>query len=112
MRIRRSSPVASIESIVRKTDPAIWYFQSPFIIDPQSLHMETTMNGSPSGTLRLENEVVLVDASGKPIGQQDKLTAHRLGQLHLAVSVFVFDGARRLLLQRRAGSKYHSGGLW
>jgi len=70
------------------------------------------MNGSPSGTLRLENEVVLVDASGKPIGQQDKLTAHRLGQLHLAVSVFVFDGARRLLLQRRAESKYHSGGLW
>lgn len=43
-----------------------------------------------------------------PIG---KLEAHRLGQLHLAVSVFVFCGDR-LLIQRRAAGKYHCGGMW
>jgi len=59
-----------------------------------------------------ETDVVLVDETGKPVGHQDKLIAHRLGQLHLAVSVFVFDHAQRLLLQRRADPKYHSGGLW
>lgn len=74
--------------------------------------METTANGSASEARIAENEVILVDESGNPIGRQDKLTAHRLGQLHLAVSVFVFDDSNRLLLQRRAESKYHSGGLW
>lgn len=74
--------------------------------------METTANSSASEARLPENEVVLVDASGNPIGHQEKVMAHRLGQLHLAVSVFVFDDAKRLLLQRRADSKYHSGGLW
>lgn len=41
----------------------------------------------------------------------DKMEAHRQGALHLAVSVFVMAGDR-LLLQRRALSKYHCGGLW
>ncbi|MDN2581086.1 NUDIX domain-containing protein [Aquibium sp. ELW1220] len=40
-----------------------------------------------------------------------KLDAHYRGQKHLAVSVFVFAGAR-LLVQRRASGKYHSGGQW
>ncbi|MBU2580172.1 MAG: NUDIX domain-containing protein [Alphaproteobacteria bacterium] len=52
-----------------------------------------------------------IDASGRlyPI---EKLTAHRDGGvLHLAISIFVFSKGR-LLLQRRAPEKYHSGGLW
>ena len=40
-----------------------------------------------------------------------KMEAHRQGALHLAVSVFVMSGDA-LLLQRRALSKYHCGGLW
>jgi len=40
-----------------------------------------------------------------------KLEAHRLGQHHLAVSVFIFAGDR-LLIQQRADGKYHCGGLW
>lgn len=43
-----------------------------------------------------------------PVG---KLEAHRRNLRHRAVSVFVFDGDR-LLVQRRAASKYHSAGLW
>jgi isopentenyl-diphosphate Delta-isomerase len=60
----------------------------------------------------MEERVVLVDISDCAIGTEDKLAAHRSGVLHRAFSVFVFDGARNLLLQRRARTKYHSGGLW
>lgn len=42
----------------------------------------------------------------------EKMEAHRAGQLHLAVSVFVHDAAGRLLVQRRAASKYHCPGEW
>jgi isopentenyl-diphosphate Delta-isomerase len=41
----------------------------------------------------------------------EKMKAHVDGQLHLAISVFVFDGDR-LLIQQRARGKYHCGGLW
>lgn len=51
---------------------------------------------------------VAADGSLYPI---EKMQAHLTGQLHLAVSVFVFDGDF-LLLQRRARGKYHCGGLW
>ncbi len=41
----------------------------------------------------------------------EKLKAHEDGTLHLAVSIFVFCGPK-LLIQKRAASKYHCGGLW
>ena len=41
----------------------------------------------------------------------DKLEAHLSKIRHVAVSIFIFDGCK-LLLQRRADSKYHSAGLW
>jgi isopentenyl-diphosphate delta-isomerase len=41
----------------------------------------------------------------------EKLKAHEDGTLHLAVSIFVFCGPN-LLIQKRAMSKYHCGGLW
>jgi len=56
--------------------------------------------------------VVLVDTNDREIGTYPKLAAHQDGKLHRAVSVFVFDGNDRLLIQRRAEVKYHSGGLW
>lgn len=55
----------------------------------------------------------LVDGSGATIGTAEKLAAHRApGLPHRAFSVFLFDGAGRLLLQRRAAGKYHSPGVW
>ena len=60
----------------------------------------------------MEERVILVDEAGREIGSEAKLTAHRLGRLHRAFSVFVFDSGGRLMLQRRATGKYHSGGLW
>lgn len=58
------------------------------------------------------DEVVLVDDRDQVLGTMDKLKAHREGVLHRAFSVFLFDHDGRLLLQRRAETKYHSGGLW
>lgn len=56
--------------------------------------------------------VVLVDEKDTPLGEMDKLEAHRKALLHRAVSVFVFNSEGKLLLQRRALGKYHSPGLW
>ena len=56
--------------------------------------------------------VLLVDPLDRPMGTCSKLQAHVEGKLHRAFSVFLTDGAGNLLLQRRAVTKYHSGGLW
>jgi isopentenyl-diphosphate Delta-isomerase len=61
-----------------------------------------------------ENEdlVVLVDERDQEVGFARKLAAHQLGQRHRAISVCLIDPQGRMLLQRRAIGKYHSGGLW
>lgn len=56
--------------------------------------------------------LVLVDEDDREVGLAGKLAAHEDGLLHRAFSVFVLNRAGELLLQRRAASKYHSGGLW
>ena len=56
--------------------------------------------------------VVLVDEQNRVLGTAEKLSAHLTGTLHRAFSIFVFNSAGLLLLQRRAHRKYHSGGLW
>jgi isopentenyl-diphosphate Delta-isomerase len=58
------------------------------------------------------DHVVLVDPDDNQIGWSTKVEAHEQGLLHRAVSVFIFDGHGRVLLQRRARSKYHSGARW
>lgn len=57
------------------------------------------------------DELVLVDLLDRQIGVASKLRCHEEGLLHRAFSVFLVDGSR-MLLQRRALGKYHSGGLW
>jgi isopentenyl-diphosphate Delta-isomerase len=56
--------------------------------------------------------VILVDCDDVPVGVRAKQDAHVEGLLHRAFSIFVFDTRGRMLLQRRATGKYHSGGLW
>lgn len=58
------------------------------------------------------DHVVLVNDRDEAIGTMEKMEAHRLGKLHRAFSVFLFDRDGRVLLQRRALGKYHSPGLW
>ena len=63
-------------------------------------------------TLGHPTMLIAVDEHDRETGTVEKMAAHRHGILHRAFSIFVFDDTDRLLLQRRAGSKYHSGGLW
>ena len=42
----------------------------------------------------------------------DKMETHVQGLKHYAFSVLLVNASRGMLLQRRAASKYHSGGLW
>ncbi len=56
--------------------------------------------------------VILVDDKDNVLGEMEKMEAHRKALLHRAVSVFIFNSDKQMLLQRRALSKYHSPGLW
>jgi isopentenyl-diphosphate delta-isomerase len=60
----------------------------------------------------MPEEVLLVDEFDRPVGVMEKMEAHRKARLHRAFSVFIFSPKGEMLLQRRALSKYHSGGLW
>lgn len=60
----------------------------------------------------MEEQVILVDTNDNVIGLMEKMEAHEKGVLHRAFSVFVVNKNKEVLLQRRAFSKYHSGGLW
>lgn len=57
-------------------------------------------------------QVILVNEQDEAIGAMEKMEAHEKGFLHRAFSVFVLNENNELLLQKRAVSKYHSGGLW
>lgn len=56
--------------------------------------------------------VILVDDNDNATGVAGKLQAHLSGQLHRAISVFIFNTAGQWLMQKRAANKYHSAGLW
>jgi len=58
------------------------------------------------------NNIIIVDENDRELGSMDKMEAHRLGVLHRAFSIFIFNKAGEMLLQQRAEKKYHSGGLW
>jgi isopentenyl-diphosphate delta-isomerase len=60
----------------------------------------------------IQEMVILVNEHDKEIGLMEKQEAHIKGLLHRAFSVMVFNGKGEMLLQQRALSKYHSGGLW
>ena len=63
----------------------------------------------------MDEKIILVnesDESDEPIGAIGKLKAHQKGLLHRAFSIFVRNSDWKFLLQWRAKTKYHSGGLW
>ena len=60
----------------------------------------------------MTEKVILVDSNDHPLGLMEKIEAHRKGLLHRAVSVFIFNSEKALLLQQRADNKYHSPNLW
>jgi len=62
--------------------------------------------------MKNESLLVLVDEDDRPVGKLEKSEVHRLGLLHRAFSIFIFNRKGELLLQQRADGKYHSAGLW
>jgi isopentenyl-diphosphate delta-isomerase len=60
----------------------------------------------------MADELILVDRNDNELGSEDKMEAHEKGKLHRAFSIFVFNSKGEMLLQQRAMTKYHCGGLW
>lgn len=57
--------------------------------------------------------MVLLSETGEPVGHQLKATVHHADTpLHLAFSIFLFDGAGRTLFQQRAFHKPTWPGVW
>lgn len=59
--------------------------------------------------------VITINREDFVLGTMEKEEAHQKGVLHRAFSIFLFrkcNGKLETLLQKRALSKYHSGGLW
>lgn len=64
-------------------------------------------------TKRANDNVILVNECDEQTGVTDKMTAHKNGGLlHRAFSVLIFNSKDDMLIQLRASSKYHFGGLW
>ena len=62
--------------------------------------------------MKTEEQLVLVDENDNDLGFCEKARTHQEGRLHRAFSIFILNGDNKLLLQKRAERKYHSGGLW
>ena len=60
----------------------------------------------------MSETLILVDENDTEIGTGEKLEIHRKGLLHRCFSIFIFNDNGEVLLQKRAETKYHSGGLW
>jgi isopentenyl-diphosphate delta-isomerase len=48
----------------------------------------------------------------REMGIAERIKTHQEGKLHRGFSIFIVDSKDNLLLQKRAETKYHSGGLW
>ena len=59
-----------------------------------------------------EEKVILVDKEDNQIGLMPKMEAHLKGKLHRAFSIIIFNSDRKILLQKRASTKYHTPNLW
>ncbi len=57
-------------------------------------------------------QIILVDKKDNQVGVGEKLDVHIKGSLHRAFSVFIFNSKGEMMLQKRAVTKYHGGGLW
>jgi isopentenyl-diphosphate delta-isomerase len=60
----------------------------------------------------MTENVILVDENDSQIGIGEKLETHRLAKLHRAFSVLIYNTKGEMMLQLRAKTKYHGGGLW
>ena len=63
--------------------------------------------------MTMAENVILVDDMDKPLGYEEKMSAHSNGgKLHRAFSIFIFNSKGEVLLQLRAKAKHHFRSLW
>lgn len=81
--------------------------------------VKSRTNGSPFTNSDMQDTeekkeqfLILVDEKDREWGKLEKMEVHRLGLLHRAFSVFIFNSNGDLLMQQRADNKYHSASLW
>ena len=60
----------------------------------------------------MEEYVILVDENDNMIGTAEKIDAHKNPRLHRAFSVVITNSSGEILIQKRAGGKYHNPGMW
>lgn len=60
----------------------------------------------------MNNEIILVNEDDNEIGTSEKNHGHKNSLLHRAVSVFIFNENKQLLMQCRSKYKYHSPNKW
>lgn len=61
----------------------------------------------------MNDYIILVDENDNEVGQAEKMEDHIKNLRHRAFSIFIFDwNTKKMLLQKRAYEKYHSGGIW
>jgi len=60
----------------------------------------------------MPEQIILVDERDSQIGTIEKLEGHKKGLLHRAFSIYIFNDNDELMLQQRAKTKYHCGGIW
>lgn len=74
--------------------------------------MTSDRRDTPAGPRPSTRDVVLLDQQDRPTGTMGKHAAHMRGLYHAAISIILVDRNGRQLLQRRATTKYHCGGMW
>ncbi len=56
--------------------------------------------------------LILVDRKDREIGIGEKISVHKKGLLHRAISVYIFNPKGQIMMQQRAKVKYHSPLRW
>ena len=59
----------------------------------------------------MEERIMIVNEKDEKLGYDEKLNVHKQGTLHRAFSAILINKDGKMLVHRRAKSKYHSGGL-
>lgn len=105
-RLARGAPTASTAA------PSVEPVVEPAVVDLTVPQAGTAERG-PWPDRAGQPDVVLVDEDDAVLGSMGKVDAHLPpGRLHRAISAVVFDAEGRLILQRRASSKYHFADRW
>lgn len=76
------------------------------------IYFKATVSIVHGGYYQMRDYIILVNNEDEEIGYGDKMEVHQKGLLHRAFSLFIENEEHKILIQKRACNKYHSGGLW